>query len=248
MAMSKAQHAWTELNIRQQTYLRLLYDADQALEQERQDLAARGHWSSTPARVWRRIEINSRYSPVWGRLSAAGFYDCGTGSTLAALTTRGLIETATDHASGVVSAWMTRPGRAAVRAGLGIAPVARKPKWALSEWMWRAMIKVAETGQEGLLTSQLWTMAQLHLTKGQEDMRRGARPYLDVRVTYVRYVHRDFSGKPYDPPSYGTKDIRRFHFTEEGRAHYVEHLAAYRDLYPDIAAPEIPASESKQPG
>jgi hypothetical protein len=48
-----------------------------------------------------------------------------------------------------------------------------------------------------------------------------------------------------DPPQYGTRDIRCCHLTDEGRAHYVEYLAVYRDLYPDIDAPELPAAADR---
>lgn len=241
MAVNKAQTAWDDLNGRQQTYLRLLYDADQALEDERQDLGARGQWSSTPARVWRRIDVNSYYSSVARSLRARGVYDSGLGSTLSALAARGLIETG--DSGGEVCAWMTRAGRAAVRAGLGIGPMSSKPKWAMSEWMWRALIKVAQAGAEGLPTSELWNAAHRYLVK--DGLMQGNRGYLDVVTTYVRYECRDYGGGFYDPPQYGTRDVRHYHLTDEGRAHYVERLAEYRDLYPDIDAPDLTPTDTK---
>ncbi|WP_329368710.1 hypothetical protein OG896_24505 [Streptomyces sp. NBC_00669] len=238
MATSKARRAWDDLNQRQQTYLRILYDADQALEEEHHDQGARGQWSSAPARVWRRIDVNSYYSSVAGRLRTQGVYDSGLGSTLSALTDRALIQTGDDRGS--VCAWMTRAGRAAVRSGLGIGPAADRPAWAMSEWMWRALVMVAETGTEGLPTSELWNAAHRYLVV--DELMQGNRGYLDVTITYVQYKVRDHNGALYDPPHYGTRDDRHYHLTDAGRAHYVEHVAVYRELYPDIDAPDLPTN------
>ncbi|WP_228980118.1 hypothetical protein [Streptomyces sp. DH12] len=237
MAAVNARHAWDDLNDRQQIYLTVLYDADQALEEERRTLGAQGQWSSTPARVWRRINVNGVYSPVAASLRARGVYDSGAGATLAALADRGLIESG--WVGGALCAWMTRAGRAAVRAGLGIAPLRpSRPRWALSEGMWRAMARVAAAGVEGLPIAELRNSAHLYLVTGQPV--RGNRPYLTVVTTHARQEVRDWNLRPYDPPAYTTRTVRHYRLSEEGRAHYVDHLDAYRELYPDIDAPDTP--------
>jgi hypothetical protein len=113
---SKAQQAWNDLNARQQSYLRVLYTEDQGLEDEHDHLGALGHWSRTPARVWRRIQLTGRYAPTPAQLRALGIWS-GSGATLGALADRGLIELGTDMQTGRTYALLTRAGRAAVRAG-----------------------------------------------------------------------------------------------------------------------------------
>ncbi|MEV5677072.1 hypothetical protein [Streptomyces sp. NPDC052179] len=222
------------MNKRQQAYLTALFTADQGLEAEHQQQGAQGHWSSTPARVWRRIDVNSYYSPVARSLRTDGVYDSGAGATLAALADRGLIESG--WIDGVLSAWMTRAGRTAARAGLGYGPRWAKPKWALSEGMWRALVKVAETGTVGLPIDKLWSSAYLHLVENQPV--RGNRGYLRVVKTHVRYTPTASWHNP-NPPAVAIEEKRRLHLTEEGRAHYIERLVEYREMYDEIEAPEV---------
>ena len=178
--MRKAQVAWDELNARQRTYMEVMYAEDQGLEEERRTLAAQGRFTKNPARVWRRIFLSGMYAPTPRALRARGLWESGAGSTLAALADRGLIELGTTD-NWAQFALLTRAGRAAVRAGLGIAPTPRKEPWELSEWLWREMAKVARAGAEGLLTEELFGSAHLYLVTGC-DMHRGNRPRCAVRV------------------------------------------------------------------
>ncbi|MFE3378741.1 hypothetical protein [Streptomyces anulatus] len=234
MAASKAQRAWDELNERQRTYLRALYTEDQGLEAEHQRNGALGRFSRAPASVWRRIYLSGAYAPTPRALRSLGVWESGAGSTLVALADRGLIE------RGTTDAWesfalLTRAGRAAARAGLGIGPAQRKEPWELSEWLWRELAKVAGADEEGLPSGELFGSAGLYLVEGHTT--RGNRPYLAVRSTHVEYTPRDHNGKPY--PYNSTREVRRYVFTEAGRAHYVEHGPAYREWYPEIDAPEL---------
>ncbi|SDE38558.1 hypothetical protein F610DRAFT_06965 [Streptomyces sp. LaPpAH-199] len=61
---------------------------------------------------------------------------------------------------------------------------------------------------------------------------RGARPFLTVVRTGEECI-------PWSATCLAKRDVRRYHFTEEGRAHYVEHALAQREFNPDIDAPEI---------
>ncbi|NGO66809.1 hypothetical protein [Streptomyces boncukensis] len=239
--MGKAQLAWDELNARQRTYMEVLYAEDQGLEEEQRRLGAQGRFTKNPAHVWRRIFLSGQYAPTPRALRARGVWESGAGSTLAALADRGLIELGTTD-SGAPYALLTRAGRAAIRAGLGIVPTPRKEPWELSEWLWREMAKVARAGAEGLPTEELFGSAHLYLVAGY-DMHRGNRPYLHVHEQTVTYTPRDFDGRPYTGRQ-ASRAVRRYRFTEEGRAHYAEHVADYRAFYPDIEAPDAaPAVE-----
>lgn len=218
---TKARRSWDELNQRQETYLEVIYNEDQGLEAERALNAARGRWSSTPAHIWRRVAISGSYAPVPGALRARGVWESGAGSTLGALAERGLIT----YGDGWVL--LTRAGRAAARAGLNIVPV-RQPAWAISEWLWRQLAKVAGAGPEGLPTHDLWGTAHLYLQEGYGH-EPGNRPYIHVVVTCGRRAGASMDW-----------ERRRYHLTDAGRTHYAEHLAEYREMYPDIDAPDRP--------
>jgi DNA-binding transcriptional LysR family regulator len=144
-----------------------------------------------------------------------------------------------DRQTGELFVLLTRAGRAAARAGLGILPEPRREPWEVREWLWRELAKVARAGQEGLPTGDLFGLAHLYLVEGEPT--RGNRPLLTVVTTWVEYTPRDFYGTPYGYTS--KRDVRRYHFTEAGRAYYAEHRAAYLEWYPDIDAPELPAEE-----
>ncbi|MFD3848159.1 hypothetical protein ACFWVB_19995 [Streptomyces microflavus] len=235
---SAAQRAWDELNDRQRTYLGVLYDEDQGLEAEHRHNAATGRFSRAPASVWRRINMTGINASVPRALRSRKVWESGAGSTLAALDERGLIDRGFSVETGSSYVLLTRAGRAAVRFGRGIGPTPRKEPWELSEWLWREMAKVARTGTEGLPTRELFGSAHLYLEEGRSTP--GNRPYLKVVSTWVEYTPRDFNGNL--SPYTSKQQVRRYHFTEEGRAHYLEHAPQYREFYPDIEAPDVPAT------
>jgi hypothetical protein len=182
VAVSKARQAWDELNDRQRAYLKVMFDEDQGLEEEHRYQGATGKWISAPAKVWRRIYLSGSYAALPSKLKRQGIWESGAGSTMVALADRGLIE------RGTTETWeqfvlLTRAGRAAARAGLGIGPAPRKEPWELSEWLWRQMAKVARAGAEGLPTEELFGSAHLYLVEGEPV--RGNRPYLTVVKTWV---------------------------------------------------------------
>ncbi|MEU7323403.1 hypothetical protein ABZ682_23055 [Streptomyces griseoviridis] len=240
MGRTKAQQTWDELNDRQRTYLRTLFQEDQGLEEEHRRLGATGRWSRTPARVWRRINMSGRYASAPAKLRGLGVWESGAGATLVALADRALIERGTDMQTGGLYVLMTPAGRAAARAGLGILPAPRKEPWELSEWLWAEMAKVARAGDEGLLAEELFGSAHLYLCAGWAG-RRGNRPYLDSVHSQVEYTPRDFNGKPYSSTSVRT--VHRYRFTDAGRAHYEEHVREYREWYPEIEAPDLDGRE-----
>jgi hypothetical protein len=237
VAASKAQKAWDGLNERQRLYLETVFHEDTKREEEHRWQSAR-YWSSTPARVWRRIPLNSAGSSLAASLRAKKIYDTGAGSTLAALTTRGLVEV--DYVEGVlttiVCVRLTTAGRAAARAGLGYGPRWVKPKWALSEWLWREFVKVVRAGETGLPTDDLWGSAHSYLVEGEPV--RGNRPLLTVVKTYPKPRPR----RPGEPLPFTSQERRWYVLTEEGRAHYDERLAEYREIYPEVDTTGLPES------
>lgn len=234
--MSAAADAWAGLNDRQRTYLRVIFGVDQALEDEHRRGGARGEFDPRPAREWRRVSFNGAYSPVPAQLRAAGEYDSGAGATLAALRDRGLIESETMPGvlSDMVDVWLTRAGRAAARVGTGTpSPRASRPRWALSEWLWRQMAAVARAGEAGLLAERLASTAHLYLDAGHRR-RHGNRPYLhcEHRMITVTYRHRMYGN---DQTWTQSRPEYRYHFTDDGRAHYAEHLEGGRTASSTVA-------------
>lgn len=229
-----ARAAWDGLNSRQQTYLRVLYDQDQTLEESHRSQAARGNYSREPARIWRRIGFNSAGSTIPYQLRAAGVYDSGAGSTLAALTDRGLIMTGSVPGllSDITVVWVTRAGRAAVRAGAGIRRSSR-PKWAVSEWLWGQLANVVHAGEEGLLSADLAPAGHTYLVVDGLG-----RPYLYGTTTHVPITVGYLSGNVRQ----SSRAETRYRLTDAGRAHYAERLEDYRELYPDVDAPDLPDS------
>ncbi|MEV8335641.1 hypothetical protein [Streptomyces niveus] len=57
LVATKAQAAWDALNERQQAYMTVLYDHDQAAEAARAQDAAAGYYDDTPASVWRSLGV-----------------------------------------------------------------------------------------------------------------------------------------------------------------------------------------------
>lgn len=81
---------WDELNERQQTYMRLIFEQDQAQEQAEKQRSARTR-ISRPADEWRWIlYANTMYghTPLKQAIKDAKMVDPGTGSTFKALEER----------------------------------------------------------------------------------------------------------------------------------------------------------------
>lgn len=246
MAASKAQRAWDELNERQRVYLRAFYTEDQGLAEEQRHLGATGRWHKTPASVWRRMTLSGLYASVPRTLRHMKVWESGAGSTLAALADRGLIELGTSLQTLAQYALLTRLGRATARAGLGIGPAPRKEPWEVSEWLWRELAKVARAGPAGLPSAELFGSAHLYLSSGFAG-ERGNRPLLDEVRSFVRYFPRDNNGNV--SPHWSSRSVHHFHFTALGRTYYAEHVAQYREWYPDIDAPDlVPARVEEQAG
>jgi hypothetical protein len=117
---------------------------------------------------------------------------------------------------------MTRSGRACARAGLGEPATPSTPAHLLSEWLWKNLVRVAETEPEGLADEALWGKSKFYLGVGFRTAGRPSRGFIDSLPVHAG------SG----PDSYVQEF--RWHLTDTGRRHVADNLAEYQRLYPQI--------------
>jgi transcriptional regulator with XRE-family HTH domain len=230
---SRAQQAWRDLNARQRAYLAACFREDQRAEREAEEHRSAGR-DPGPASQWRRVPFAVRadpaftaYTDVQERLRAEGRHDAGAGATLHALARRGLLRVSEDQVEVFpvgfvprVVVEMTRVGRACARAGLREGAPRRPPGGLLSEWLWRALVKVAEAGADGLAEDDLWGRAKFYLGTGYRPRGVLSRGYIDCVAVEER------------PTGAGPGRSFRWVVTAAGRSHIAENLQMYEDLYP----------------
>ncbi|WP_331759574.1 hypothetical protein [Streptomyces anulatus] len=209
---SKAQAAWDALNERQQAYMTVLYDHDQAVEAGRAQDAAAGYYDDTPASVWRWLDVvtpGTKLTSVQRALALKDVRDDGTGSTLQALQRYGLIEVRDEVVethrgmSRKVTVQLTRTGRAAVRAGTKES--GRRRTGELSAYAWERLVRLWKADPA---TVRIWGF-----NTRKALVERPSPPYAEGRDGDYR-------------------------ITEAGREHYRTRWARYAALYPDVAAPD----------
>jgi hypothetical protein len=223
--LSKQELLWKELNLRQQTYLRLIFEIDQ----HREALERGQDWrrsSNRPASQWRWIEyaeIFGKSTTLRARIKEAGEVDPGTGSTFKALSTRKLIEIRYPYDDlQWLDCKLTKQGRAVVRAGLRLEAPKKTPKGQLRERQWAALVAAYIAGDGGVKRdvnlnyagfSWEWTWLRLR------DYSDGS--LIEERSNFKRGQHE------YD-----------LVITQFGRHFYRSNWKKYRELYPNINAPE----------
>ena len=214
-ATSKAMAAWSALGERQRALLRSAFAADQAAEareQERQRLekeSARSLYPrGRPASEWRWLNRDAALGRLRRRDSDR--------ADLAVLAERGLIET--DAAARVR---LTRPGRAAARAGTGASPPARQPRGLLGEWSWAALARLHAAGDGGLVLE----------ARGPRAVASWER--CPSWITVVRLRNRK---DPYvEEVKIGDEWCVRL--TPAGREHATANRERYQAAYPDVPVP-----------
>lgn len=155
-APDKKRAPWDALNERQRHYLTAIYEVDQSQEEDQRVAGAMGDWDRQPASEWRWIRYYSEHGDTEVQEAIGREHiDPGTGSTFAALEKRGLIETTGNVDQFNLKIKITKQGRAAVRAALGVKSNA-KPAGLLSEWTWKALKLAYEAGNDGV-TGERWT-------------------------------------------------------------------------------------------
>lgn len=217
---------WADLNKRQQTYLKAVYEVDQAKEAAIKGLGSGGRWNSTPASEWRWMPYNAAGAALLYKIQDAGYQDQGTGSTFEALERRGLVLCKYEPGSlggPILFVQITKARRKLVRDALNIKPSKALPVGTLREWHWRGLCRAYVRGEQGLpYDSDLgdgfgyvsWnTCLRLrdYRYQGQERglIREGCR------------------GEPFG-----------LVITDFGRQYFRENWQRYRELYPDVDAPE----------
>lgn len=224
--LSKQELLWNQLNRRQQIYLRLIFEIDQHREAKERGQDWRRS-SNTPASQWRWIEyaeIFGKSTTLRARIKEAGEVDPGTGSTFKALSARKLIEIRYPYGSDVpwLDCKLTRQGRAVVRAGLRLQAPKKPPKGQLRERQWAALVAAYIAGDRGVKKdvnlnyggfSWEWTWLRLR------DYSEGSLIQERALFKAGRYEH----------------DLIISQF---GRYFYRSNWKKYRELYPNINAPE----------
>ncbi|MEG4248661.1 hypothetical protein [Microcoleus sp. Pol10D4] len=221
--LSKHQQLWEELNPRQQTYLRLIFETDQQREASERG----GDWrrsGTRPASQWRWIEYAEIFgvsTPFRMRIKEAGEVDPGTGSTFKALATRKLIEIRYPYDDlRWLDCKLTLQGRAVARAGLGLEAPKKAPKGQLKERQWAALVAAYVAGDGGV--------------KKDENLNYGGFSW---EWTWLRL--RDYSGGGLIKERSGFVGGRYEHdlaITQFGRHFYRSNWQKYRELYPNVDA------------
>jgi hypothetical protein len=245
---AKAEAAWAALNDRQRLYLRTIYDFDQAAESEITRRSAE-RVKTPPASEWRQITYDVKlprevhgYSSVQSALRQAGKHDRGSGSSLAALRRRGLVEVTHD----TVYVWpfghvprvrvrLTTTGRAAARAGAGAAAPARASRGLMARWSFLALARLYAAGQAGL---------SLDASAGRGQRAPSWNTLLNLRDRRDGSLIEEFNVQtrlpginPHTGHAYGPRTDYRVRLSPAGHRHYEVHHACYRELHPDVDAP-----------
>jgi hypothetical protein len=212
---------WGDLNPRQQAYLEIAYDVDQAAEALRRSEAAAGQWSKTPAAVWRWLMYGptSPESTLYDRLRGRGLVDPGTGATWEALETRGLVEcrhTPTADGGRLLEIKLTPKGRKLVRTATAEIRTPVRKKGQLRPRQWAALVQLYTAGTAGLPAAVL---------DRQFDWW-----YTSLRLRNLGYFE-EYETSPSAEQRYWRR------ITAAGQAHYDEWWATYQERYPEVEAP-----------
>lgn len=216
---------WSQLNARQQSYLKLIYQMDQETEQDEKQRSFTGQRRS--AEVWRWLFYGdvalNKASRLKHLLQTAHLVDPGTGSTFQALERRQLIECRGEAPE--LNIKLTALGRKVARAGVGESPPKRPPKGMFTELAWEALVLAYRAGDEGLKQEWGFRYAGIHFDTWDrlQDYPEGA---------LVKEVYH-----PEDSNSRGP-GANRICITRFGLQFYQSQWERYQSLYPDIEAPQ----------
>jgi hypothetical protein len=227
------------LNDRQRAYLLAVFETDQETEQQVRELPYRPFQPPRPkASEWRWLEyaepvpiLGREGSPLWTRIKKLALVDQGTGSTFSALADRHLVEVRWHHLNvhgqGTPHLRMTTKGRQLARSWTGVKAYKAPPAGTLKEWHWRALAKAYAAGDEGL-KGEYGVYAHIGDRTWQRllEYKRGAL------VEERRTDGASTMALPWRDA------VRRMHITANGRALYHDQWARYRELYPDVDAPD----------
>ena len=228
---------WADLNERQQQYVQAIYDQDQENERHEKSQWMRGG-RPRPAIEWRWMyygimpETGSD-SPLRHRLKVADLVDPGTGATFQALEARGYIlcqYKPTMIGDPLVYVQITKEGRKLVREATSGQHEKPPPPGTLREWHWRAMVEAWKGRPAGVMASGGWY---------GDYGRTGWKTWLRLR---------EYRGGPlieeyqtlgqYNTTTGSQYDIYWLRLSALGEQFYRENWQRYRELYPEVDAPE----------
>jgi hypothetical protein len=211
------------LNDRQRAYLQAIFDTDQAVEVDMRAIPFSPFQDRPKASEWRWMEysepipiINKPASRLYAAIKAVAKIDQGTGSTFTALADRGFIQVTERGPSRYPHIRVTPAGRKLVRSWTGAKAYKAPPTGTLQEWHWRALAKVYVVGDAGLPDSDNWIGPRTW--RRLEDYKSGA--LVELRRDSQDYWH------------------WRYYVTSAGKTLYEREWVRYRDMYPDVDAPE----------
>lgn len=220
-AVQKATQLWQGLNERQQTWLVVIYRADQAAEK-----SAKGAWTrgerSRPASEWRWLDYGIVDDPLASgpsgelqrQLNQRKVWDQGAGATMGVLLDQGLIKV--KRVPLTIASQMliqlTKLGRAVARAGGAddTAPARQRPAGMLTETFWSMLVDVHRAGEKGLL--------RVSPSGGWKALAERDPALLSIGP---------------DVGSYKS----RITLAPAGVQHYADQWREYAKLYPGVAAP-----------
>ena len=225
--------SWSDLNERQQTYLLTIYQRDQAEEEAQRSAWSRGV-RARPADEWRWMyygETAYGPSPLKRALDSEGLVNQGTGATLEALRSRGLVLVRSSRSVSrgdlsTVHVRMTLAGRKLARQASGEVREKKLPAGTLREWHWHALVQMYRSG--GLQTDG-WGSDYYALDDDAHDWHNRTTWETVRRLEDYRWgaLCHDVGGF-----------TMRYGLTPFGRAYYERERVRYRELYPDVDAPE----------
>jgi hypothetical protein len=242
---------WADLNERQRQYMQAIYETDQEQEADERGAWKRGE-RRRPAHEWRWMEygvFNGVGSTLYTKLYLRQLVDEGTGSTFNALEKRGFITCKYTHTrrSGqkvfdvFLMLQITPAGRKLVREATGAKAYRPGAPGILREWHWRAMAEawkarpagvMAEYGSSGDYGRIGWnTWLRLR------DYKAGA--LIEEYQTWTQ-VELTSSGRTWKE----SRPVYWLRLSPFGEQFYRENWQRYRELYPDVDAPQ-PESEQE---
>jgi hypothetical protein len=226
------------LNDRQRAYLQAIFDTDQTVEAEWRAIPFSPFRDRPKASEWRWMEysepipiINKPASRLYCAIKDIARIDQGTGSTFTALADRGLIQVTERGPGRYTHIRITTAGRKLMRSWTGQKAYKAPPAGTLQEWHWRALAKVYAVADAGLagggdgdnwIGPRTWQRLEDYKSGALVEQRRGTTPQ--------EYWH------------------WRYYITPAGKALYEREWARYRELYPDVDAPQpVGAAERALP-
>ena len=246
------------LNDRQKTYLLAIFRQDQLREADQRGAWNRGQ-RAQPAAEWRWIAYGTAESMLRLQLLEAHLVDEGTGSTFESLERRGLIECRYERdplGIPILLVKMTSKGRRLARSLTGEQRERPLPTGTLREWHWKALVVAYQAGEEGVTQEysgsgryggigwNTWLRLRDYKHQGTEQ------PLIREASTWVQVRRSVFTGRP-RPNDYEERTVseqeHRLYISAFGQVYYTQYWQHYRQLYPEVEAPDPTQECQAQP-